>query len=152
MALLAHNEWLEKIQADTSHASYRVKVIRNKPQYLKDACWVNGEKIEEPVSWDPSTACNQAMPVHMNVRLAAGGSLAGDVIKCRLTKIGFSDYNVGFNADQKQRLQAIFPEGVCDWSKRGIGQESLEDTWLAFPRPGYSVSLDDRSRHGSHNH
>jgi Tannase-like family of unknown function (DUF6351) len=152
MALLAHNEWLENIQADTSHASYRVKVIRNKPKYLKDACWVNGEKIEEPVSWDPSTACNQAMPVHMNVRLAAGGSRAGDVIKCRLKKISFSDYNVAFNEDQKQRLQAIFTEGVCDWSKRGIGQESLEDTWLAFPRPGHSVSLDDLSRHGSHNY
>jgi hypothetical protein len=152
MALLGHNEWLERIDADHSNASYRVKVIRNKPETLKDACWVNGEKIEEPVSWDPSTSCNQAIPVHANVRLAAGGPPSGDVIKCRPKEVRFSDYKVEFSAAQKQRLKAIFPQGVCDWSRRGVGQEELDDTWLAFPYPGQSVSLDDRSRREGKGH
>ena len=39
MALLAHNEWLENILADTSNRPYAAKVIRNKPATLKDACW-----------------------------------------------------------------------------------------------------------------
>src|SRR5439155_275545 len=34
MALIAHNEWLEKILADTSDAPYAVKVVRNKPATL----------------------------------------------------------------------------------------------------------------------
>src|SRR5438552_3953148 len=38
MALLAHNEWLENIAADTSDDAYAVKVIRNKPASVKDAC------------------------------------------------------------------------------------------------------------------
>jgi hypothetical protein len=33
-------------------------------------------------------------------------------------------------------LQAAFPDGVCDWSKPGIGQDAVPQTWLSFgPSP-----------------
>ena len=74
-ALLGHNDWLENIRADASSDSYASKVIRNKPPYLKDACWYDGVKYEEPLTLDPSAKCNKLMPVFGTVRLAAGGSL-----------------------------------------------------------------------------
>lgn len=132
MALLAHNEWLENIAADSSDMPYAVKVIRNKPETVKDACWVNGTKIEEPISWSPTTACNQAIPVHRNVRLVAGGPLTGDVLKCKLVPIDFGAYGVVFSAAQQARLRAAFPEGVCDWSRKGVEQHKLSDTWLNY--------------------
>ena len=133
MALLAHNEWLENIHADTSDRSYAQKVIDNKPEWLKDACWVDGAMIEEPISWDPSTACNQAIPVHLNVRLVAGGPVTGDVIKCRLKPVDFAKYSVPFTPYQQARLMAIFPNGVCDWSVPGEGQRpGLAGTWLDY--------------------
>jgi hypothetical protein len=74
-ALLGHNDWLENILADQSDLPYATKVILNKPEYLKDSCWFNGVKYEEPLSLDPSAKCNQLMPVFGTVRLAAGGIL-----------------------------------------------------------------------------
>jgi len=39
---------------------------------------------------------------------------------------------VAFNDAEWARLNAIFPTGVCDWSKPGVEQQDLEGTWLSF--------------------
>lgn len=31
--------------------------------------------------------------------------------------------------DRHHGLQAIFPSGVCDWSKRGYEPQDLDGTW-----------------------
>ena len=133
MALLAHNEWLENILADTSHDSYAVKVVRNKPASLKDACWdAAGVKHEEPFTLDASPVCNGLFPVYATVRIAAGGPLGGDVLKCRLKPIRFEDYAVTFTSQEKARLKAIFPQGVCDYTRPGVKQRPPDGTWLDF--------------------
>lgn len=137
MALLAHDEWMENILADGSKRPYLEKVIRNKPATLKDACWdAGGNKFEELPTLDPAAKCNQLFPVHSNVRVEAGGPLSGEIMKCRLKAVRAADYGVSFTADELARLKAIFPEGVCDWSKPGVGQKKLKDTWLSFPEAG----------------
>jgi hypothetical protein len=151
LALLAHNEWLENIAADRSRLPYAKKVIRNKPATVKDACWDStGAKFEERPTLDPSARCNQLFPVHENVRIAAGGPWAGDILKCRLKPVRANDYAVTFTAAELARLKAIFPHGVCDWAKPGVGQRALKDTWLSYPRPGRAVSLEDGRDHGHH--
>ena len=133
MALLAHNEWLEAILADTSNDPYAVKVIRNKPASLKDACWEgNGTKHEEPFTLDPSSVCNRLFPVYGTVRIAAGAPVAADILKCSLKSIDFKKYAVTFTAEEQRRLKTIFPRGVCDYSKPGVKQKALEGTWLDF--------------------
>jgi hypothetical protein len=132
MALLALNDWLVAVQADASQAPLAEKVIRNKPASLKDACWVDGVKIEEPISWDPATACNKAIPIHQNPRTAAGAPLADDVLMCKLKPIDFASYAVTFSSAQKGRLRAAFPQGVCDWSMRGEVQPPLSGTWIDY--------------------
>ena len=137
MALLAHDEWMENILADGSNVPYLEKVIRNKPATLKDACWdASGSRFDEAPTLDPAAKCNQLFPVHSNVRVEAGGPLAGDILKCRLKPVKAADYGVTFTAEELARLKAIFPEGVCDWSKPGVGQKKLKDTWLSFPEAG----------------
>ena len=144
MALLAHDEWMENILADSSSRPYAEKVMRNKPATLKDACWdASGAKFEEAPTLDPSAKCNQLFPVHENVRVAAGGPLGGDILKCRLKPVRAADYGVSFNAAELARLRAIFPDGVCDWSRPGVGQKSLKDTWLAFPEAGKAKRMGD---------
>ena len=152
MALLAHNEWLENIQADTSNRSYASKVIRNKPASLKDACWdATGAKFEERPTLDPNAKCNQLFPVHANPRIAAGGPFAGDVMKCQLKRVDRRDYAVSFTGEEFARLRSIFPGGVCDWSKKSVGWRDQKDTWLTYPRPGHSTTLNEDDRgHGHH--
>jgi hypothetical protein len=132
MALLAHNEWLENILADTSGAPDAEKVIANKPATVKDACWFNGTMHEEPHTLDPAATCNTLMPVFSTVRIAAGGPIAADILKCKLKKVDLADYQVTFTPEEQARLKKIFPTGVCDWSVPGLKQLPLAGTWLDF--------------------
>ena len=40
------------------------------------------------------------------------------------------DYKVGFTPTEWAQLQSIFPNGVCDYSQPGIGQQPLLGTYL----------------------
>jgi hypothetical protein len=74
-------------------------------------------------------------PVYSNVRHEAGGPLAASILKCQLKPIDVRDYQVALSAADAQRLRAIFPAGVCDWSKPGVSQGPVV-TWGSFgPSP-----------------
>ena len=63
--------------------------------------------------------------------------------RCRLKRIDSSDYAVSLSAAQKARLQAIFPSGVCDWSKRGVKQRPVKGFWLDYSRSHGGDGDDD---------
>ena len=65
-------------------------------------------------------------------RCVALPGIAADVVKCQLKPLSAGDYGVAFTPAQWARLQAIYPAGVCDWSKPGVEQQGLEGTWLDF--------------------
>ena len=81
---------------------------------------------------DPRRRCGQLYPTASFPREIAGASVASDIIKCQLKPIQPSDYNVAFTADEMARLRKMFPAGVCDWTKPGVGQQKLGGTWLKF--------------------
>ena len=142
MALLAHDEWQKNIAADTSGGSYLAKVIRNKPASLKNQCWdAAGVVRDHPFNLADPGVCNTLFPVHADPRIVAGGPRSGDILKCQLKPVRATDYKVAFSTSERAQLEAIFPRGVCDWSRRGVGQSELKDSWLAFPEPGKSVRL-----------
>jgi hypothetical protein len=148
LALRAHDEWLTNLAADASPDPYPVKVIRAKPAWLVDTCWdATGVKYEEPATYNGPGVCNTLYPPHANPRLVAGSPLANDVVKCKLNPIDFSSYNVRFTREEKARLKAIFPHGVCDYSRPGMRQQSLGESWLSYPRPGHFHSLDQGDDH-----
>jgi hypothetical protein len=133
LALLAHNEWLERIAADASNDAYAVKVIRNKPSWAKDTCWeANGTPHEETFTLTGSSACNTLFPINSTVRLQAGGTLSGSILKCQLKPIDPADYRVAFTAAESGRLTAIFPQGVCDWSKAGVKERPISGVWREY--------------------
>lgn len=51
---------------------------------------------------------------------------------CPLKPVSATDYKTSFSAGDLARLRRVFPAGVCDWSKPGVGQEPLAGTWLSF--------------------
>ena len=63
----------------------------------------------------------------------AGAPLADDVLKCQLKPIDAKDYDVSLTAEEMTRLRAIFPVGVCDYSKPGLGQVPLAGTYQRLP-------------------
>jgi hypothetical protein len=91
--------------------------------------------IAETQRRDPATRCESLYPSASFPREVAGGPVAADVVKCRLKPIDPADYEVAFTAAELQRLRAIFPSGVCDWSRPGVGQQPPTGTWLSFGPP-----------------
>jgi hypothetical protein len=91
--------------------------------------------IAERQTRDPSTRCEQLYPSASFPREVAGEDVAADIVKCRLKPIDPADYRGRLSAGQLDRLRAIFPTGVCDWSRPGVGQRPPEGTWLSFGPP-----------------
>jgi len=53
----------------------------------------------------------------------------------KFTPFDLRDYDVIFTGAELTRLQSIFPDGVCDWSKRGVNQTGVVP-WASFgPSP-----------------
>ena len=128
--------WLRAVKADDSELSVARKLAAHRPASLKDACWSNGLKYEEEQTAFGPGACNTFYPAGTTPRMAAGGPLTDDIAKCQLKPLAAADYSVAFTPQQWARLGAIFPEGVCDWNKPGVGQQALAGTWLSFgPSP-----------------
>ena len=133
-ALRQMDRWLENLAADTSSDPQADKVARAKPAELTDACW---SRDKEPVRLEEaqvrgSGRCEELYPSSPSPREVAGAPLTSDIAKCRLKPVDPGDYGVELTADEMARLRGIFPEGVCDWSKPGVGQTDLRGTWLAF--------------------
>lgn len=127
------NQWLDNMASDPAPASTD-KVVRNKPAGANDACWdTSGKRIDEVASNDPKAACNVLYPRFSNPRIQAGAPLAGDIVKCQLKPVSPADYAVSIQGADLARLQTIFPQGVCDWSKPGVGQQPLRGTYLRLP-------------------
>ena len=129
-------KWLTAAKADTSDRTQAQKIAANRPADLRDACWNAGLKYTEEQTAFGSGACNTFYPAGTTPRMAAGGPLTDDIAKCQLKPLNPSDYRVIFSPVQWARLSAAFPEGVCDWTKPGVGQQPLAGTWLSFgPSP-----------------
>ncbi len=109
------SRWLDATTADTRAGSRADIVSRNRPAELYSACFAaSGEKIPEAPD-DAASRCRTLYPLHGNPRIAAGGPLADDVLKCTLKPVRRSDYRGPFTDAQFSRLRRVFPAGVCDY-------------------------------------
>jgi len=128
------DEWLTNYLADGTAAPIPVKINHSKPSDLVDACFTNKGtvKIAELQVYQLDTTCNQLYPAFSTPRMVAGEPLANDVLKCELRPIDLNLYKVRFTAAEAAQLRAIFPQGVCDYSRPGVGQQPPDGTWQIF--------------------
>lgn len=112
----------------------RRSVVENKPHDAVDRCYDEaGATIAEGEGvWDGAWnnradgACMKVNPAFQGPRMVAGASRAGDLLKCQLmpvqTAIDMGLYGKVDMDRVKTRLEAIFPQGVCDYSKPDIAR------------------------------
>ena len=133
-ALTQMDQWLTSFVDDTTPGPLPVKMNRSKPSDLVDACFTNKGtmKIAEQQVYELDTTCNQLYPAFSTPRMVAGEPLANDVLKCELMPVDLSLYKVRFTPAEGAQLKAIFPLGVCDYSRPGVGQQPPDGTWQAF--------------------
>jgi hypothetical protein len=134
--ILTMDRWISAINADRGKGRPIDKVLRNRPADLLEGCntrdpaptFIAQRQVREQ---EANTACGQLYPTNSFPREVAGADIAADIIKCERKPLRQRDYAVAFTPAQWARLQAAFPSGVCDWSKRGVEQQDAE-TWVAI--------------------
>nr|WP_298327113.1 DUF6351 family protein [Haloactinopolyspora sp.] len=134
-AVTQMDRWLRNIAADDSDRAQIDKIASARPAELVDGCQTrepNPTFIAEPLDRDPDSTCEQLYPSASFPREVAGESVAADIIKCRRKDPDPADYAVEWTDEQWDRLQAIFADGVCDYSEPGVEQQGLAGTWLRF--------------------
>jgi hypothetical protein len=130
-AFLAMDQWLFNIAADTSSASREQKVRSARPtsgaRDTRDFCLLPSDPAQTNRVFDMAVCdADPFLSPSLSPRQVAGGPRSEDVLKCQLKPLSVSDYGsaaAGFTAQHMLRLDAVFPNGVCDWSKPGVGQQ-----------------------------
>jgi hypothetical protein len=131
-ALDVMTKWLDKMAADPAPLSH-AKVVKDKPAEAKDAYFgPDGVKHVEKATWDGPGGYNAMYPNHSEPRIQAGAPIANDVLKCALKPVNPADYKVKFTGAQVAKLKATFPTGVCDFTKKGVGQVPLKGTYQRY--------------------
>ena len=124
------DEWMSNHRCNfTGH------VLKNKPAAAVDACFNEFGSViySGPDAWDgilndnPDGQCATAFPISSTSRVQAGGSIKDDILKCALkpvtTALNDGTYgNAEVSDEQRRRLHAIFPSGVCDHSRPDVGK------------------------------
>ena len=121
-AWAAFIQWVVAYKADAAAGAQREKVIRNKPIQAVDGCWSSATQFiaeTQTLGSAPTSQCNTLFPSRTFPRRVAGGPVAANIMKCALKPVDAASYQVPFTAVELTRLMAIFPSGVCDWTKAG---------------------------------
>ena len=141
-AFLAMDQWLTTLKADTSASAIEQKVRAARPLAgaldTRDFCLLPEDVAQTTKVFD-SAVCdaNRFLKPSLSPRQVAGGPRAEDVLKCQLKPLVAADYPAAaFTAAQFGRLQAVFPTGVCDWSKPGVGQQTAVSPLTFKAGPG----------------
>jgi hypothetical protein len=115
-------DWVAAYKADTSGRSQREKVVAARPREAVDGCWKTSTDFiaeTQTLGHDGKTLCNALWPSWTFPRRIAGGPISAHIMKCSLKPVDDADYSTKPTPVQLVRLRAVFPDGVCDWSKPG---------------------------------
>ncbi|HEX2692280.1 MAG TPA: DUF6351 family protein, partial [Kofleriaceae bacterium] len=158
-SFLTMDQWIAAVKADTSDANIEHKIIRHRPADAFDFCFLTSDTLFANKVTD-SAVCDgdRFLKPHASPRQVAGGPVAENILKCQLRPIDPAEYApVGLSNEHLARLQAVFPQGVCDFHRRGVGQKSAKSP-LDFsagpggvPLPHTPRTHDDDHEHG-HGH
>jgi hypothetical protein len=133
----ALDEWLTNILDGDRSLPRHEEVLAARPATVNDECGVVAGL--SPVGDPEGLVCeNVVAPPRDSPRMVAGGPLLEDIVKCQLKPVDAADYDhPQFTADHLAALEAIFPTGVCDWSRSGVGEDLARyQTWRSFGADG----------------
>jgi hypothetical protein len=124
----AMDRWLTAVENDSSNTTLPEKVGSAKPTDLSDACFSGaGQQVL-------GTTCGPAVVgVYGTPRTVAGDQITTDNNKCQLVPLvkGVNYGLIPFSEPEWAKLVAVFPDGVCDFSKPGVSQQGTVP-WMIY--------------------
>ncbi|HEY2188307.1 MAG TPA: DUF6351 family protein [Caldimonas sp.] len=113
-------------------------VVAAKPATAFDFCYLTSDATFSTKITD-FTVCDTDphLKANSSPRQVAGGPLAENIMKCQPKAIDPADYpGITFSAGQMTRLNAAFPNGVCDWTQKGVIQQDPTSPMTFAAGPG----------------
>jgi hypothetical protein len=137
-SLTVMDKWITGIKADTSGDPIEDVVIATKPKEAFDFCYLTGDvTLSTKVTDIAMCDADARLKPHASPRQVAGGPVSENILKCDLKPIDPADYGTpGLTDAQLTRLKAVFPDGVCDFDKPGVGQQPAESPLNFAAGPG----------------
>jgi hypothetical protein len=125
-------------KASTNAARTQAQVVGAKPAVAVDFCFLTGDvNFATPVFDKATCDADARLAYFTSPHQVAGGPQTENILKCQLKAINLADYTgVTFTPTQQTRLAAVFPGGVCDWSKPGVGQQDPTSPLTFVAGPG----------------
>ncbi|HYX66586.1 MAG TPA: DUF6351 family protein [Burkholderiales bacterium] len=142
-SFLTMDAWLSTLNVDAPKETLNsvrthAQVVAAKPAAAVDFCFLTGDvNFTTPITDMALCDADPRLAKHASPRQVAGGPLAENILKCQLKPLNAADYApIVFTSDQLARLNATFPDGVCDWTKPGVGQQAPQSPLTFVDGPG----------------
>ncbi len=142
-SFLTMDSWLSQLNVSSPKPTLnsvrtQADVIAAKPAGAFDLCYLTGDtNFTTPVTDTAACDADPRLAMHSSPRQVAGGSLQENILKCQLRPLDPADYAPAvLDASQLVRLHALFPDGVCDWTKPGVGQQEAISPLTFAAGPG----------------
>lgn len=133
------DEWATAMQSEVpdrelaDNLTLAAALEATRPDTAIDNCIsADGERVATLDLYDSPGPCTDPYPISSTPRRVAGATLKHDILKCQLEDpLGAVDHGIypDLPQDQYLRLTEVFPDGVCDWSRPGVGHVEMLDTW-----------------------
>jgi hypothetical protein len=161
-SFLTMNDWLDNLNVlapkeTLNSVRTQAQVIAGKPPNAVDFCYLLADTTFSTKIFDMAL-CDSDSPQadglgrlakRASPRQVAGGPLAENILKCQLKLVDAADYApLILTAAQIARLQALFPGGVCDWTKPGVGQQDPASPLTFVGGPGGVALPSAPASHG----
>jgi hypothetical protein len=155
-SLLTMDSWLTNLLASAPKATLNAErthsqVVAAKPAGAFDLCYLSGDNTFSTKVTDMAQCdADPRLASHASPRQVAGGALAENILKCQLKPLDVADYAPATLSEaQLARLHAVFADGVCDWSKPGVGQQEALSPLTFAAGPGGQPLPPAPVSHGS---
>ena len=135
-AFLTMDAWLAAVEADDSKHKRAKKIIDNRPSAAHDLCLNSTGATDADLAAEIPLDSPDCVTQHQSSpHQAAGGPASEDNYKCHLRPIDWADpVYATLSTAQRARLEAVFPSGVCDYSRRSVGWRTSPG-WVTFSGP-----------------
>jgi hypothetical protein len=142
-SLLTMDAWLSNLNVSAPKETLnsvrtQAEVVQAKPATAVDFCFLTGDTtFSTPVTDMALCDADARLQKHASPRQVAGGPLVENILKCELKPLNSADYSpLVFSSAQLARLQATFPNGICDWSEKGVGHRRAASPLTFADGPG----------------
>ncbi len=143
------DKWLHAVERDRSRTPLARKIVKRRPADVTDRC-SNVPGVGQTTGPDGEVKC--IIPESAQLRLSTPREVAGDNrfndrMVCQLKPLTRQEFDfllLPMSEADFAKLQAVFPRGVCDYTKPGYGQRGAQ-TWLTYSSRSGGVAIGGRN-------